>query len=116
MPGNRFRVAPQRRIVHELRAGSQAPQRHCANFVLCIGRAVLHDSIARANVVKQEIAEGMELLSSDRSRENVSAAVNGSARRSGRHGLNVTVRAADLFEDRLALIYLRGDGPSRRNF
>ena len=115
MPGNRFGVGSHGRVVHELRARSKSPQRHCANFVLRIGRTVLHDSIARSDVMQEEIAEGMELLASDSRREHVGAPVNGSAYRSGRHGLNVAVRAADLLEDRLPLSYLRGDGASRRN-
>ena len=116
MPADRFRVGPHGRVVHELRARSKSPQRHCADFVLRIGRTVLHDSIARANVMQQEIAEGMELLASDGRRDQVGTPVNGSARRRGRHGLNVTGRAADLFEDGLPLNYLRGDGAARRDF
>src|SRR5712671_3932934 len=99
---DRFGVGSHGGVVHELRSRSKSPQRHCANFVLRIGRTVLHDSIARADVMQQEIAEGMELLASDRSRKNVGSTVNGSARRRGRHGLDVTVRAADLLEDRLS--------------
>ena len=115
MPVNRFRERPPRRVMQQLRARSKSPQRHSANLVLCIGRTVLHDSIARADVVQQEVAERMKPLPPNGIRQNVGAAVNGGARGRSGQSLNVTARAADLFEDRLPLNCCGGDGTSGRN-
>src|SRR3984893_8462012 len=112
---NRFRVGPCGRVMQELGACSKSPQWHRANLVLRIGRTVLNDSIARADVVQQEVAERMKLHPPNGIRQNVGAAVNGGARWRSGQSLDVTARAADLFEDRLPLHCLGGDGASGRN-
>src|SRR5260370_33397181 len=111
MPLNRLMECRRRRVMQELRASSKPPQRHCANLVLCVRRTVLHDSIARADVVQQEVPERMKLHPHQPkgSWQSETATVNPGTRRASGQCFDVAGRAANLFEDLLPLIYRVGD-------
>src|SRR6266487_5533857 len=105
-------------VVHETRMHAHTPERSGADFV---GRVVefgngkvfpsdlvhlfavmlghgLNDAVAGANIVKQEVAVGMKLLSAEGGRNGERAAVEICASRSGRERLNVTGIAAHFVE------------------
>ena len=50
-------------LIEQLRASAKTPQRSGANFAGGVGRPVLLDAVPGADVVEQEISEGMESLS-----------------------------------------------------
>src|SRR5450631_4585920 len=102
--------------MQQLRAGAKPPKWRGANFVGGVRRAVLLDTISRADVVQQEISKGMELLAAERGRDGVESAVDGGAGGSGDERADVTTGAADGFKDGLALIHVSGDGAAGRNF
>src|SRR6266568_5336508 len=105
-------------VVHETRMHAHTPERSGADFV---GRVVefgngkvfpsdlvhlfavmlghgLNDAVAGANIVKQEVAVGMKLLSAEGGRDGEGAAVEVCADRSGRERLNVAGIATHFVE------------------
>src|SRR5260370_27701539 len=112
MPLNRLMECRRGRVMQELRASSKPPQRHCANLVLCVRRTVLHDSIARADVVQQEVPERMKLHPHQPkgSWQSVSATVNHGTRRGSSQCFDVAGRAAYLLEDLFPFIYKSSAG------
>ena len=56
--------------MHQAIASPHTPERRGSHFVGGILRTVLHDSIARADVVEQEIAEGMDDLAPESTRNS----------------------------------------------
>src|SRR6267378_1401239 len=87
--------------MHQAIASPHAPKRCGAHFVGGILRTVLDNSIARTEVVQQEIAEGMNDLVPEGIRNSESATIQHRPRRGGRDGSNVTRGATDLEEDLL---------------
>ena len=57
MPQNRIRDAARLPVVHQPAARPDAPERRRAHPIARRRRAVLHDAVAGADVVQQEIAE-----------------------------------------------------------
>src|SRR5216683_5095145 len=66
-------------------------------FAVMLGHG-LNDAVAGANIVKQEVAVGMKLLSTEGGRNGEGAAVEVRAGRSGRECLNVAGIAAHFVE------------------
>src|SRR5258707_7546032 len=120
------RVGARRReaIMHQAIASPHTPERRGAHFVGGVLGTVLDDSIARAEVVQQEIAKGMNDLVSEGIRNSERAAIQHRSCWDGRDGSNVTSGATDLEEDLLtglcvgsreqSGIYGRGLGSSHK--
>ena len=82
--------------MHQAIASPHTPKRRGSHFVGGILGTVLHDSIARPDVVKQEIAEGMDGLVPEGIRNSEGASIEHRSGRDSRDGSNVADRATDL--------------------
>jgi len=86
------------KVVHVARLHSKAPKRHSAKLVGGILRSRLNDSIACADVMKQEVAEGVDDSVPKGVGHLECSPVHGGSRRRRRDRLHVANIAADLLE------------------
>src|SRR5437763_6735766 len=100
-------------IVHQATARAHAPERRGAHEGGRRLTGVLNNAIARADVVHQEVAEGVYVLVAESGGDCERSAVNQSARRGGRDGADVADIPAHLIEEVRACDGVRGVGDSR---
>ena len=94
-------------VVHQAIASSQSPQGNGSHFVHGVGGTVLHDTIARSDVMQQEIAIGVNDLAAQSSRDGERSAVDlRTGWRSG-DGSDMASGATDLGEDLLSGLRVR---------
>src|SRR5438874_6871034 len=87
--------------MHKARPSAQPPKWSRAELVRSILRPGLDDAVAGPDVVQQKIAVGMDDLVAERCRHGESSAIDHSARRRRRDGLDMTDIATDPLEQRL---------------
>jgi len=104
---NRVGQAQGLQVMHEPRPHAQSPERRSAQLVGRVLLRRLHDTVARADVVQQEIAVGMDNLVAESLRHGERAAVDGRAGRRSHNCAHVARAAADRFEDGLARLGVR---------
>src|SRR5215813_8146329 len=88
--------------MHQAVACADAPEGSSTHFVRGICRPVLDDSVACADVMQQEVAEGMDHLAPQSGRHDERATVDHRARRSGCDRGDMTDVAANIAEQLLS--------------